>query len=245
MSKGVVSKTQEVKVIDQQFKCLARPAHELATLIRENVGGTTVSPFDLDRVKIPSGEAISWAVPGLRGEESVKEIQGIIISFKDTRGYWKGKFTGGNAPPQCISDDGQTGRGDPGGKCEVCPLAQFGSDDEERGQACKATRLLFLMREADIIPLVLALSPMSIGPSRKYFLRLTSGGYPYYSCVTGISLEPAKNKGGITYAKAVFRMIRLLTDEELQKVQAVGLALRDVFTKHTIVQADVSGADGR
>ena len=214
----------------------------LAEIMRENVGAGGITPFDLDRVKVPSGAGTAWELPTLTGETDVaKAFTGIIVAWREPRSYWvKGLDEGGgNQPPDCASDDGATGVGTPGGECAVCPLAQFGSGKEQRGQACKQMRLLFIVRENALLPIALFAPPTSIANIRKYFLRLASEGKHYSSVVTNFTLSKATSGGGIDYSKIDVNVDRLLTDAESKAVLEYSRGISGALAGVKLTQEDV------
>ena len=238
MSKEITTK-QSTEVLD--YMCLSTDGGgKAAAILKENLGSGGIDQSELTRIKIPAGGALNWAVPTVDGEQSQKAIEGIIIHFADVRAYWEGTFTGGNAPPTCASSDGTIGAGNPGGVCRSCPLNEFGTGKDGQGKpnnskACREGRLLFMLRESDVIPIVIALSTMSIKPCKKYFLMLASAGVPYYGAVTRLELTGAQNAGGIKYAQATFNSSRRLTDEEIARVQTTVKTMGSVFAKETVL----------
>lgn len=76
-----------------------------------------------DRVKIPSGGATMFELPGDEADEPemVKEFSAVILHHHPVLQYYKEKYTGGSNPPDCGSFDGVTGEGTPGGVCAQCP----------------------------------------------------------------------------------------------------------------------------
>jgi len=223
-----MKKETAIEVADTGYLVLQKDSN-IVEIVEENLGSEGVSAYDLDRVKIPAGGATAFEVPTLEGEESVKEIEGIIIFWKTARAYWPEKFNGENNPPQCSSVDGEVGQGTPGGYCSKCPLAQFGSADNGKGQACKQMRQLFIVRENDILPLVLTLPPTSIKPAKQYFMRLASKGIKYTHAVTRITLEKAKSGEGITYSKAVFALIKQIEPAVCTKIDAFTESIRPML----------------
>lgn len=202
----------------ENYAALQMNALELKEVLQENLGGEAISAFELDRVKVPSGGGTTWEVPTLEGVEDAKAIEGVVIYFKNQNAYWKEKYDGQNNPPNCVSNDGMVGIGTPGGDCAVCPLNAFGS--EGKGKACKNMRPLFVLREGDVLPLVLTLPPTSLKDARKYFLRLASKGIPYYGVITEITLDKDKNENGITYSKAKLSLKGRLDPDTVKKLKA-------------------------
>ena len=223
-----MKKETAIEVAESPYLVLKNGSN-IVEVVEENLGSEGVSSYDLDRVKIPAGGATAFEVPTLEGEESVKEIEGIIIFWKTARAYWPEKFNGENNPPQCSSVDGEVGQGTPGGYCSKCPLAQFGSAENGKGQACKQMRQLFIVRENDILPLVLTLPPTSIKPAKQYFMRLASKGIKYTHAVTKITLEKAKSGEGITYSKAAFALVKQLEPAVCTKIDAFTESIRPML----------------
>lgn len=246
-STAVTESPKGGELIASSYRALSVPSQQLTTFLRENIGSQGLKPFDLDKIKVPGGGAISWEVPTLEGPKPFQVIEGIVIHFKDVRSYWKEKFGtgGGNVPPDCNSEDGLTGVGKPGGNCQTCPLAQFGSATNEKGdpaagQACRQIRLMLFLREESMIPMLVVIPPSSSKNVRQYFLRLISNGYPYYGVTTQLRLEKAKSAGGVNYSQATFAMGRKLEQKEFEQVQVIGLAMKELFSRATVVQADVT-----
>ena len=196
---------------------LSRDPREVAAVIRQNLGPTQLTPFDLDRVRVPAGGGLTWQVPSLEGEpESVSSLEGVVVSTRFIRSYWPGEYEGGNDPPQCSSQDGQRGMGDPGGNCASCAFAQFGSAPKGSGQACKSSELIFLPRadSASMLPLLLVLPPTSLREMRKFTLRLSGKNIALASIVTAFKLRQVKNATGITYSQAYPALVTTLSAEQ-------------------------------
>lgn len=246
ISRGDVATMQSGELVPSNFKALSVDAKQLTTFMKDNLGGQGFRLTDLDKIKVPSGGGSTWEVPTLQGNKPYQVLEGIILHFKDVRAYWKEK-DGGNKPPDCSSSDSAHGVGDPGGDCQKCPFAQFGSATDDRGnaaggQACKAMRLFLFLREDDMIPMIVALPPTSLQNAKKYFLRLVANGYPFYGVTTQIRLEQAKNPQGKPYSKAVLNMGRKLEAEEFANAKAIGQAMKDLFDQASqVIDADVAG----
>ena len=200
--------------------------------IAENVGVGGVSEFDFERIKIPAGGGPMFTINTLEGETAEKTITAVIILARDSRGYWakSPEDGGGNAPPDCHSNDGITGIGTPAGNCQDCPLAEFGSATKggknTKGQACKAMRQLFLLTGGSLLPVVLTLPPTSLKAAKQYMLRLAGQGVPYWGVVTRIGLEQATNEANQKYSKATFAFVSKLDDDQRAKARAYSEMLK-------------------
>ena len=86
--------------ISETFKALEVDTGELLEIIRENMGNDRITERDLDRVTMPLGGGLSWTVPTLEGEETVKSLEGIIVHWTAPRAYWQESMeeSGGGHP---------------------------------------------------------------------------------------------------------------------------------------------------
>lgn len=229
----------------KDYPALAGDPTKLLDALRENMGGEKLTEFDLERVKMPSGGGAFWEVPSIDGPQALKEIEGVVVLTKNVRAYWPVAMEEGTGsdPPQCSSADGIIGVGDPGGHCEACPFAQFGSHRDGRGQACKQMRQLFLLTESSMLPMVLTLSPTSLAAARKYFMRLASATPPryYWETTTKVSLEEATSAGN-KYSRAVFSLGSALNEADAAAITRYKTALEPVLVARMPSQAEASGA---
>lgn len=200
----------------------------LAQVVADNTGAAGLGEFDIDRIVIPSGGGLSWNVPNLDGHmEPLPALEGVVIAFKDGRAYWPGDPAEGlgGIPPNCKSDDGFIGIGDPGGDCSMCPNAQFGTRARGKGQACKMIRLLFLVRPQSLLPVIVKLPVTSISACRKFFARLAGAGIPFCGAVVRIGLEQERNDANIAYSQATFALASRLSPDETARFKAIGQAI--------------------
>jgi hypothetical protein len=204
----------------ESYAIVTRGTDSLAMAV-EGLGGS-VAISDLTVVGMPSGNSPAFSVPdALTGKaRAVEAIEGVLIHWQDTRAYWKDALDGsqGGSPPDCVSTDGETGHGAPGGSCALCPMAEFGSARNGAGQACSMRRNLFVVQEGKLLPLVLRASATSLAPVRRYFVALLEEGLPYWSVVTRFALDSASSKGGIKYQRLAPERVSTLSDEALTSV---------------------------
>lgn len=221
----VLGKNEETALTIPNYAVMKHSVEDLNAIIGANLGADTeLSSSDLDRIRVPAGGGTTWSVPTLDGEQDTKNFDGVIVAWKDQRAYWEESFSGGSSPPDCASDDCMVGTGKPGGSCKECPFSQFesatGDDGKPRpGQACKQVRLMAIIQQDDLVPLLLAAPPTSLGNLRKYFLRLSSRATPYYGVVTRFTLEKARSSGGIEYSQVSASAQGRLTNKELKKME--------------------------
>lgn len=121
--------------------------------------------LSFQRAKIPGGGVLQFEMPGDDPENPDYEptLEGVILFNHAANSYWPaGSEYDDNTPPQCQSVDGKMGYGDPGGICETCVNNRFGSDPKGNGKACKNMRVLYLLRNGEMMPIQLSLPPTSI-----------------------------------------------------------------------------------
>lgn len=210
----------------------------LAEAMSSELSGMDIS---FDRVSIPAAGGQAFEVPGeMPGEtDMVKEFSGVILFHHPLFSYYRERFTGGNNAPDCGSYDGVTGVGNPGGSCARCPLNQFGSG-ENGGKACKNKRRIFILREGELIPILLTLPTGSMRDFAVYVKRLLAKGKKSSSVVTKFSLQKATNATGITFSQAQFAVARQLTPEELPYIEAMAEQVKAFATR---VDYDESSAE--
>lgn len=171
--------------------------------------------FSLDKIKIPAGGGTAFEVPtDEEGEtDMVKEIVGVILYNHAVNSYYTEKYSGGSNPPDCGSFDGKVGYGAPGGECKDCPYNKFGSGDG-KSKACKNRRMLYILQENELFPVVLSLPPGSVGSYSNYVKRLISKGLRPSAVVTKITLKKSTSAEGINFSQAVFKKDRILMVSE-------------------------------
>ena len=201
----------------------------LAEALTSELGGMDIS---FDRVSIPAAGGQAFEVPGeMPGEtDMVKEFSGVILFHHPMFTYYRERFSGGNNAPDCGSYDGNIGVGNPGGPCATCPLNQFGSG-ENGGKACKNKRRIYVLREGELIPILLVLPTGSMKEFSVYIKRLLAKGKKSNSVVTTFSLKKVTNASGIAYSQAQFAVDRFLTAEEMPFVQQMSDQVKSFATR--------------
>jgi len=195
---------------------------DLRDLFSEEMEGLRPS---FDRIKIPAGGGLAYEVPGddPSNPDSAKEFKAVILFHHPIHSYYMDKFTGGNNPPDCGSMDGKIGVDAMTGECKDCsncPYAKFGSG-ENGGMACKQKRRVYLLRENEILPVILTIPTGSLKEFTKYVTRLLQKGKKTNSVVTKFTLKRAQNSTGINFSQVVCSVDRVLTPEEQKNILAM------------------------
>ena len=215
----------------ETYLALQADASSTLAIVKENLGNHRITDRDLDRITVPLGGGVSWTVPTLEGEETAKTLEGIIVYWTSPRAYWATGMDagGGNTPPDCSSNDGEVGYGEPGGDCSVCPLNRFPPRGAGGGKPCKEKRMLFLLRATDLLPVVIQAPSTSIQPIMKYFLRLANHSAPYSSVLTSLSLEKSQSDAGFTFSRIVPRSIGPVPEDQRETLEEYVQAIKPII----------------
>jgi hypothetical protein len=230
----MTSKQETALAKVDNYLALQADGGDVAEILKGNLGGTTLTPFDLDRVTVPTGGGQTWEITDLdEGSVAVKALTGIILHAAPARSYWATGLDEGGAPqpPDCISYDLVRGIGNPGGDCGTCQFNEWNSDPKgARGKACGERRFLFMLRPDSYLPLVVQVPPSSIKAVNQYFLRLAGKGTPYHAVVTSLGLEKTTQAGGgLAYSRVVPSLAGRLSPQDMAKVKSIADALKPMF----------------
>jgi hypothetical protein len=203
--------SKELTVKESKYLATSNIGNDFA----EETDGLTPS---FERIKIPAGGGLAFEVPGddPNSPDMVKEFEAVILYHHPINTYYKDKYDGSNNPPDCGSMDGKVGINTDGEvvECAKCPFSKFGSDEGGKGKACKQKRRIYLLREGEMLPILMTLPTGSLGEFSKYIMRLLNKGTKSNQVVTKFSLKKAQNATGINYSQAVFSCVRVLVPEE-------------------------------
>lgn len=184
--------------------------------------------LDFPRVKIPAGGGSVFELinPDDPSDPLVKKaLEGVIVFQHHTNAYWESEADGSNNPPDCASDDNETGYGKPGGSCRKCPLNQFGSGEGGIGKACKNMHSIYILQDGAPLPVMLTLPPTSLKPFREYANALMFGGRLLSGVKTQVTLKK-QEAGGNAYSVAVFKSTGALAPEDAKATKEYAKAFR-------------------
>ena len=208
-------------------------------IISENLKNQQLSTALFDVVKSPSGGTTAFTVPGLSGDEIEKELTGIILDYTTPRAYWDTPDPVEGTPPVCYSNNSTVSfEGQP---CSQCQYNDFGSKNggETNAKACKESVCIFLLRQDNILPLVVRVPVSSKMLFMKYATRLVSSLTPICGVTTKITLEKATNKTGQPYAKFNFEAVNTLSQEETATARAFGQKFMEIMNTADIQPVSV------
>ena len=192
-------------------------------------GATSFELFE--RISIPAGGGTHFDIPGPSGSTAEPSLQGVVIHSSPRRAYWPGNEPTQGNPPDCSSDDGVNGNGDPGGLCKQCSLNKFGSAlNGGKGKACKESLQLFVLRSGEALPVVLNLPPSSLRPWSQYVARLVREKRSARGTVTEFTLDAVKNSLGIIYSQIKCTALATLPDDAITAIRQAGTAVAPIAT---------------
>lgn len=193
------------------------------------------------RVKTPSGGATTWDVDG----EPAKVITGILVWSFPRGVLWPSDEVKEGTLPALRTDDLVTARQvgempDAMRKAlEPYALASGGYDWQRltgdtgpygwgtgkggHGKAAKEQRVLFVLREGDMLPIVVTIGPGSLKNYPPLLNALTRHQIPCYRAIVSLSLEKAQSEGGTTYSRIVLQPVGQISRED-------GLAIKTTYT---------------
>lgn len=224
----------------EQYPALADDAAET---ILANMGEEEITPADLSRIRVPSGDVQQWTVLGSDGQKRQEpHVEGVILHHQLRRGYWLNPIPSGEFP-DCMSNDWKTGKGDPGGDCETCPHNEWGSaikadGSAGRGKVCRQMKLLFMLRHGEVLPDVVVVSPASLKAVKHYQLKL---GARLCDVVTRLELVPATSRDNTDYSQIRPLMVGKLDAQTVTRVRSCVETLQQVFEASTVTREDANG----
>ena len=240
------NKIHALAVIDTSVHAIV-PSEAVLAGVMEELSDMDRIPFG--RVKIAAAAAGVYNIvePGADDEDPVKEFEGVILMSHKCGAYWPDAFgTTENKNPACASMDGEEGMTQEGEifKCADCPYNQFGSakGGDGKGKACKNMRRLYILREGDVLPLVLSLPPSALAAYDKYRTRLTMGGKQSLAVMTKFTLTKAKNAQGTAYSVPQFEAVSVLPLAEVERVREYAAAMLKSAQKAGITADDYNAA---
>ena len=198
----------------------------------------------LDRAKFPGSGGTQFEITDDENEDEsmpADSIEGVIVHHHAMNSRWTNGFDGTNEPPVCSAIDGKTGLNVQTGEliqCAECPYNEFGSADNN-SKACKNIHRLYISRDGNPVPLIVALPPTSLKSFRNYVSKkLLLKGKKCNQVVTRITLKAAKSSGNMKYSKAVFEKLGDLNEAQKDAAEKIGLFVKGIVEAEAPVAAD-------
>ncbi len=198
----------QLSIYKGNFPILFSPI-DIGKALQENLGGEQIAARELFfTAKIPSGGSTEFEMVDSEGEETTtKEIKGIILHIGHTRSYHRAKYSDPDADPipNCSSEDGIVGIGEPGGDCSSCPLNEYGTAENKRAKACCEYKPLYMLTPGIARPIAVRISPGSFKALNNHLINLSMSGVQKHQVETVISLKKVKGNGGPDFSQAIVK----------------------------------------
>lgn len=201
-------------------------------IIEANLDGEPMRESDLVRVKTPTGGGTTWIVPTNGNDEPTDEIVGLCVGIAKRGVLWP-QDDPTDLRPVIVTNDLVTGYrvSDDLGTIDPKALDRyrtgdrrydwvalsnspefgFGSARGGAGKRCKETRLVAILREGDVWPVIVTIGPGSLATWGPFQKKMPSF---HFECVIGLRLEKAKGKNGQPYSMIQPRVVGLISEAQ-------------------------------
>jgi len=218
--------------------------YDLPELLSDSAsaGGTLFTLFD--RITIPAGGSTSFDVPSAESTTSEKSIQGVVMHAQRRRAFWSTNEPREGNPPDCYSEDGEFGNGEPGGSCKTCPHNQWGSAaGGGKGKSCKETLTIYILRDGEALPVTISLPPSSLGVYQKYVARLARERSTIRSTVTEFGLEKVSSESGIAYSRIICKAVDSIDADNTKIIRSISAKLAPAILGELPQEEDIGELD--
>ena len=201
-------------------------------IIEANLDGEPMREQDLVRVKTPAGGGTKWTVNLDGNETTCDEIVGLLVGISKRGVLWPSQDPT-DQRPIVISNDLMVGyrvSDELGTEIKPETLERFRIGDRKYdwdaiskstefgygsakggGKKVKESRILAILREGDVWPILVTVGPGSLQSWLPFQKRLPSF---HYEVVVGLRLEKAKSAGGQPYSTIVPRVVGTISEEQ-------------------------------
>jgi hypothetical protein len=202
-----------------------------ARIIEQNLGDEPMRETDLIRVKTPLGGATKWTVEVNGNQETCDELVGLFVGEAKRGVLWPSEDPT-EQRPVIISNDLLVGYrvSDDLGSIDPKALERYRIGDRRydwaalstgpefgygggkgAGKRVKESRILAILREGDVWPVLVTVGPGSLASWMPFRKRLPCF---HYEGVLGLKLERAKGGAGQPYSMLVPRLVGTISEEQ-------------------------------
>lgn len=250
------------KVID--YPALRADSRQ-ARIIEANLEGEPMSEMDLTRVRTPLGGATTWTLEVNGNNETTDEIVGLLVAVAKRGVLWPSDDPT-EQRPVIVTNDLHVGYrvSDDLGSIDPATLERyrigdrrydwvalsrspefgFGTARGGAGKRVKESRVLAILREGEVWPILVTVGPGSLRNWMPFHKRLPSF---HYECVVGLKLVKEKGKAGQPYSSIVPRLVGTISEEQGEFARRLYVEpLKRMFSAPPVGAAvvDAAGDDG-
>lgn len=178
----------------QAMTIVVPDAEELASVFEDNFRDGETPRFT--EVHAPGSGGRQFSVHTIVGETTMDAIEGVVLGWFTARALYMAIYDARreDVHPDCISDDGMIGTGEPGGQCAFCSYSQWQEGERRSPPACKTYLKVLIAPSAGGFPLLLRLPPTGLSPFRQYRNLLAASGLSLRRVITRFALEVRKGE---------------------------------------------------
>jgi hypothetical protein len=226
-----------------------------ANIYADELGiGSQIVSVTFDRVKVPSGGALSWELPSGNPDEPEvsKELVGVVVDDHFMSTLWLDDFAGDNTPPdatwfevspnQVVAQINERAR-TAGAKTDLNedPFNAWGSGTGGRGKKAKQMYRLYVLRDGDILPIMLTVPPSSI-KAWTDFKRYILGKQKLVPQVSiRMGLKKVQKDGVPAFSQITFSIDRELAEDESAEMLAKRAEFRVITRRPPGMRDDKQG----
>ena len=111
---------------------------------------------------------------------------------------------------------------------------------ENGGMACKQKRRMYLLREGEMLPIIMTLPTGSLAEFTKYVTRLVTRGMKANHVVTKFSLKRAQNSTGINYSQVICSVDRPLSPDEKKNIASMTEQIKLIAGKVSVAETETA-----
>ena len=226
-----MASTTEISVTNIDYPALSPDSRQMK-IIEANLGGEAMQESDLIRVKSPLGGATTWNYEVDGNTKSTDELTGVLVGVGKKGVLWPEEDPS-DAKPVIVSSDLLVGHrvSDDLGSIDPDVLEKyrigdrkydwramadgpdfgFGSGRGGSGKRCKESRVLALLGEGEVWPILVSVGAGSLRNIIPFLKRLPCF---QHEAVIGLRLEKAKGRGGQPYSQIVPRLVGQISEEQ-------------------------------
>jgi hypothetical protein len=207
---------------------------------RQATADEPVGPGDCIRVKTPSQGVTTFDVDG----DPAKEIRGILCYVAKRGVVWPfAEMDGAGNDPVFVTDDLVTARrvGEDTGDLDMTGVEKARNPNGTyrwrelpfvypNGKRDRESRILYVLREGDVLPLAINASAASVYAIGSFLKRLAK---PAWRHVVSVTLTKEESQRGIPYAKFNVKVVGILSAEQ-------GEIIKNLYSRGLAAMAGVS-----
>lgn len=243
-----------------EFPALSADSRQMR-IIQSNLEGEPMREMDLVRVTTPLGGATKWTVDVNGNSTTCDELVGLCVAYAKRGMLWP-SANPTEKRPVIVSNDlivGYRVSDDLGDEIDPQALERFRVGDRrydwqalaasrEFGHSAgggakrvKESRIVALLREGDLWPILVTVGPGSLAGFAPFMRRLPAF---YYECIIGLRLEKAKGAAGQPYSMIVPHLVGTISEEQGAIARRIYAdPLKQIFSAVPVSASSVDSAE--